>query len=50
MMIENSGAGPEHLALEEDVKGVQKRLKNVDKAMKKLDKPKASKNSLSKPT
>ncbi|ERI59685.1 hypothetical protein [Xylella fastidiosa] len=50
MMIENSGAGPEHLALEEDVKGVQKRPKNVDKAMKKLDKPKASKNSLSKPT
>ncbi|KQH73657.1 hypothetical protein AOT81_07600 [Xylella fastidiosa] len=50
MMIENSGAGPEHLALEEDLKGVQKRLKNVDKAMKKLDKPKASKNSLSKPT
>ncbi|ETE31645.1 hypothetical protein XFPR_12700 [Xylella fastidiosa] len=39
MMIENSGPGPEHLALEEDVKGVQKRLKNVDKAMKKLDKP-----------
>lgn len=39
MMIQNSGTAPEHLALEEDVQGIQKRLKKVDKEMKKLDKP-----------
>lgn len=43
MMIQNSGTAPEHLAIEEDVQGVQKRLKKVDREMKKLDKPKATK-------
>lgn len=45
MMIQNSGSAPEHLQLEEDVQGVQKRLKKVDREMKKLDKPKAKKKS-----
>lgn len=45
MMIQNSGTAPEHLALEEDVQGVQKRLKKVDREMKKLDKPSAKKSS-----
>ncbi len=45
MMIQNSGTAPEHLAIEEDVQGVQKRLKKVDREMKKLDKPSATKKS-----
>lgn len=45
MMIQNSGTAPEHLAIEEDVQGVQKRLKKVDREMKKLDKPKPNKKS-----
>lgn len=40
MMVRNSGVNPESLPLEEDVSGVQKRLKKVDREMKKLDKPK----------
>ncbi|MES2672411.1 MAG: damage-inducible protein D [Pseudomonadota bacterium] len=45
MMVRNSGVSPEALPLEEDVSGVQKRLKKVDREMKKLDKPKTKKNS-----
>jgi DNA-damage-inducible protein D len=45
MMIQNSDTAPEHLAIEEDVHGVQKRLKKVDREMKKLDKPKAKKKT-----
>lgn len=40
MMVQNSGVAPEHLAVEEDVQGVQKRLKKVNREMGKLDKPK----------
>jgi DNA-damage-inducible protein D len=45
MMVRNSGVRPEALPLEEDVQGVQKRLKKVDREMKKLDKPKLVKKN-----
>ncbi len=41
MMIQNSGTKPEQLALEEDVQGVQRRLKKAAREMKKLDKSNA---------
>lgn len=50
MMIQNSGSAPEHLALEEEVQGIQKRLKKVDREMKKLDKPKTKPSKSSKRT
>lgn len=45
MMVHNSGVAPEALPLEEDVQGIQKRLKKVDREMKKLDKPKPDKKT-----